>query len=89
MQIKVSLRKTKRFMAIHANGEKTHFGLEGGDTYIDHNIREKRDAYIARHRPNENWENPYSAGALSRWILWGPHQSLAKNIEFFKKRFSF
>ena len=88
MQIKVSPRKTKRFMAIFDNGKKTHFGLEGGSTYIDHNDPQKRDAYIARHRPNENWENPYSAGSLSRWILWGSHKSLSKNIEFFKKRFS-
>ena len=47
MKIKVSPRKTKRFVAIHANGQLTHFGLQGGSTYIDHNDPEKRDAYIA------------------------------------------
>ena len=88
MQIKVSPRKTKRFMAIFENGKKTHFGLEGGSTYIDHNDPKKRDAYIARHRVRENFEDPYTPSSLSRFVLWGPHKTLSKNIEFFKKRFS-
>ena len=41
MQIKVSPRKTKRFMAVFDNGKKTHFDLEGGNTYIDHNAPQK------------------------------------------------
>ena len=87
MQIKVSPRKTKRFMAIFDNST-VHFGLQGGSTYIDHNDPKKRDGYIARHRVRENFEDPYTPGSLSRWILLGPHKSLSKNIEFFKKRFS-
>ena len=89
MQVKVSPRKTKHFMAIFENGKKTHFGLDGGSTYISHNDAQKRDAYIARHRVRENFEDPESAGSLSRWLLWGPHKSLPKNIEFFKKRFGY
>ena len=89
MQIRISPRKSKRLMAIFDNGIKTHFGLDGGSTYIDHHDAKKRDAYIARHRVREDFEDPESAGALSRWLLWGPYKSLPKNIEFFKKRFGY
>jgi hypothetical protein len=30
----------------------------------------KKDAYLARHKVNEDWTTPYNAGSLSRWILW-------------------
>ena len=33
--------------------------------------REKvKQAYLDRHRARENWNNPMTAGALSRWLLW-------------------
>jgi len=41
-----------------------------------------------RHRANEDWNKPDTAGALSRWILWGDSTSIQKNIADFKKRFS-
>ena len=36
-----------------------------------------RAAYIARHRVNENHNDPLTPGALSRWLLWGESRSLA------------
>lgn len=44
--------------------------------------------YLNRHKNNENWKNPFSAGALSRWILWNK-KSLAANIRDYKERFGF
>ena len=46
-----------------------------------------RAAYIARHTVRENWNDPYSAGALSRWLLWGDTTSLDKNHEIFMRMF--
>ena len=86
MQIKPSTRKSKRFVAIFDN-KKTHFGLKDGNTLVDHGDTAKRDAYIARHRVNEDWSKPHKAGTLSRFILWGDSQSLTKNTQAFKKRF--
>lgn len=88
MQIKDSPRKTKRLMAQYDDHPPVHFGLKGGSTYIDHKDKRKRDAYIARHKPQEDWSDAYSAGALSRYILWGPTNSLTENIRLYKKRFS-
>lgn len=88
MEILNSNRKGKRFVAAFANGIKIHFGQAGGQTYIDHKDKKKRDAYLARHSMNrEDWGNPYSAGALSRWILWGPSESINNNIALFKQIF--
>lgn len=46
------------------------FGQRGSRTYPDHKNRKTMLNYLKRHRVNENWSDPYSAGALSRWVLW-------------------
>jgi hypothetical protein len=90
MKVESSNRKGKRYVAIFKFGSKVHFGQMLGQTYIDHGDKAKRAAYIARHGASgrENWEDPYSAGALSRWLLWGDSTSLEENIRSFRKRFN-
>lgn len=88
MYITQSDRKTKRYMATFDNGTKIHFGLKGGQTYIDHLDKKKRSAYLKRHMKNEDWLDPYTAGALSRWILWGDSTNINKNLIDFKQRFN-
>lgn len=89
MEITDSTRKGKRFVAVFKNGVKIHFGQQGGNTYIDHGDIKKRDAYLARHGAGrENWNTPYSASSLSRWINWGHFTDINKNIAFFKKKFN-
>lgn len=88
MNITKSTRKGKRFLATFKDGTKIHFGSAGGSTYIDHQDKNKRAAYIARHRVNEDWTNPYTAGALSRFILWGDYTSIDGNTAAFKRRFN-
>ena len=75
-------------MATFANGKVVHFGAKGSKTYLDHGDKAKREAYLARHRDNENWTNPYSPGALSRWLLWGDSTSLEANHQAFMRRFN-
>lgn len=87
MLIQKSTRKGKRFMATFANGKTVHFGATAGRTYIDHQDKAKRSAYLARHKVNENWNDPYSAGALSKFITWGESTDINKNIDDFRKRF--
>jgi len=87
MYITQSNRKDKRYLATFNNGTKIHFGQKNGQTYIDHGDKEKRDAYLKRHQKNEDWNDPYTAGALSRWILWGDSSNINNNIKYFKQRF--
>jgi hypothetical protein len=67
--------------------KKVHFGAKGSSTYIDHQDEKKKDAYIARHRVNENFNNPMTAGSLARFILWNK-TTLSASINDFKKRFN-
>jgi hypothetical protein len=87
MNIKPSTRQGKRYMATFKDGTTIHFGQAGGSTYIDHGDKPKRSAYIARHMVREDFNNPKTAGSLSRWMLWGDSTSLQKNILAFKTKF--
>jgi len=83
-----STRPSKKLMAVFSNPhEVIHFGQRGASDYTIHHDKTRRAFYIARHRKNENWLNPRSAGALSRWILWGDSDNIEDNIRAFKKRF--
>jgi len=90
--IKKSNKPQKKMMAIFTleNGRKktTHFGQAGAPDYTITKDKAQRARYIKRHRKNENWNNPVSAGALSRWILW-EKESKAASITDYKKRFKF
>jgi hypothetical protein len=69
----------------------THFGYKDkdgfGSTYIDHKNDDKKDAYIARHKVNEDFNDYMSAGSLSRYILWNK-KTLRESIADYKRRFS-
>jgi hypothetical protein len=70
------------------NGKKktTKFGAVGYEDFTKTRDINKREAYLARHKTRENWDDPTSAGALSRWILWN-EPTLSLSIKDFKKRF--
>lgn len=68
------------------NYDIIHFGAKGYSDYTIHNNPIKKINYIARHKPNEDWSNPKTAGFWSRWILWNK-KTLAKSVEDVKKRF--
>ena len=87
MKILPSTRKGKRFMVKYDNGKIVHFGMAGGKTYIDEGDKAKREAYLKRHRARENWDDPYSAGSLSRWLLWGDSTDLETNHRLFMRKF--
>ena len=90
--IKKSTKPEKKLMAVFTreNGREKiiHFGSAGMDDYTKTRDKEQRSRYLKRHRRRETWNNPETAGALSRWILWGPFTSKQKNISAFKRRFN-
>lgn len=88
MKIESSTRKDKRFMITFQNGTVVHFGLKGGTTYIDSGDKVKRKNYLARHKVNEDWSDPYSPGALSRYLLWGDSTDLETNHRKFMRLFN-
>ena len=91
VSLQTSTKPEKKLMAVFENMGRMktiHFGSKGMDDYTLTKSKEQRDRYLMRHRANEDWNKPDSAGALSRWILWGDSTSIQKNIADFKKRFN-
>lgn len=89
--IQKSKVKNKKYTAIFYDGDKkiksTSFGSAGADDYTKTKDKAQRERYLKRHRQRENWNAPMTAGALSRWILWGDSSSLKTNISNYKKKF--
>lgn len=74
-------------MAVFDN-KTVHFGQKGASDYTQHKDDKRKELYINRHKANENWNDPYSPGALSRWILW-EKKSLSEAISNYKRKFNF
>ena len=92
-EIVKSERKDKRYKAIFISKDgdilsTKHFGSPSGRTYIDHGDKSIRYAYLARHSktPGEDWNKLFTAGALSRYILWGTHKKIADNIDSYNRK---
>lgn len=85
-----STRRDKKFDAIFTyidgSTKKVSFGQRGASDFTKHKDPIVKDRYLKRHQPNENWDKPDTAGALSRWILWNK-PTLLSSIRDFKKRF--
>ena len=85
-----STKADKKLMAIFENNgrKKTvHFGAKNMTDYTLSHDKDQRERYLTRHAKRENWNDPVTPGALSKWILWGNSTSRAKNIAEYKKHF--
>ncbi len=83
--------KTKKYRATFSDGTHTDFGAAGYQNYggvgkSRHTDKERKKRYIQRHKDHENWKNPKSAGALSRWVLWNK-DSFRASVDDYKRRF--
>jgi len=87
VSIKPSTQKGKKLMATFSDGSITHFGAKGYEDFTIHNDEDRKDLYLERHRKNEHWNNPKTAGSLSRWILWNKETFLS-SVRDYKKRFN-
>lgn len=80
----------KKMMAVFYDGDKkvktTHFGQAGASDFTIHKDEARKQLYLDRHKKNENWSDPMTAGALAKYILWNK-PTLEASIRDFKKRF--
>lgn len=74
--------------------KKVSFGASGYNDFILYNKEEgkvfanqRKELYLLRHKMKEDWNDPTSRGALSRWILWNL-PTLEASIADYKKRFN-
>lgn len=89
--IKNSPRKEKKKMAIFYDKEDkkirtVHFGAKNYSDYTKHKDKERKARYLKRHKSNEKWRSPMTAGSLSRYILWNK-PSYKASVSDYKRRF--
>ena len=83
--ISKSNKKDKKYDA-RIDGKKTiSFGAKGMDDYTITKDDEQKKRYIDRHKSRENWNDPTTAGYLSRWILWAK-PTIEESIKDLNKR---
>tara|TARA_R110000803_G_scaffold156724_1_gene221293 strand:+ start:552 stop:827 length:276 start_codon:yes stop_codon:yes gene_type:complete len=82
-----SEKPEKRMKAVFDGKKTVHFGQKGASTYLEHRDTKIKRAWEARHIVREDWNNPLSAGALSKWILWNK-TTLEASIKDYKKKFN-
>ena len=83
--ISPSKSKYKKYQAKFSDGTTTTFGAKGYSDYTSHKDDKRKASYLARHKKNENWNDPLSRGALSRWILWNKPTLSASYNDYLKK----
>lgn len=89
--IDLSPRKDKKYMARlrEDNGKihTIHFGAFGSSDFTIHRSETRKNSYISRHKTNENWNDPLTAGFWSRWFLWNKPTKAASLVDI-KRRFN-
>lgn len=89
--VRPSRNREKKYDAVFVKPDGrelvTSFGAKGYSDFTKHKDVTRRGRYLSRHgRMGENWNDPTSAGALSRWILWNK-PSFRASLSNYKKRF--
>jgi hypothetical protein len=76
------------FLQDNGRTKTTKFGAVGYTDYLHSKDKDQRARYLKRHSGmGEHWNEPTTAGSLSKNILWGDSTSFSKNVADFKKRF--
>jgi hypothetical protein len=75
-----------KLVAKFDDGKVIKFGAFGYDDYTQTGDKKQKRNYLARHRKREDWTDPQTPGALSRWILWNK-PTLDESIEHYVKKF--
>ncbi len=70
VEVTKSERAGKKYKAQFEDGKVVHFGAAGMSDFTKHKDPKRREAYLARHRANEDWSDKESAGFWSRYLLW-------------------
>ena len=86
--ISPSTKKNKKYDA-RIDGSKTvSFGQKMASDFTKHKNPDRKEAYIARHKNNENWgaSGAKTAGFYSKHVLWNK-PTLKESIDDINKRF--
>ena len=81
-----SKKSDKKFDAV-IDGKKTvSFGSSKHSDFTKHGSEARKQRYLDRHKARENWNDPTTAGALSKHVLWNK-PSIAASVKDMDKQF--
>ena len=81
-----SKKPDKKFDAV-IDGKKTvSFGSSKHSDFTKHGSEVRKNSYIQRHKVRENWNDPTTAGALSKHVLWNK-PSITASVKDMDKQF--
>ena len=81
-----SKKKDEKFDAV-IDGKKTlSFGAKGYSDMTQHKDEERKKRCINRHKKNENWNDPKTAGFYAKHVLWNK-PTLQASVADLKKQF--
>ena len=78
--------QTAVFTLDNGRTRTVHFGAAGASDFTQHRDVARKQRYLARHRPREDWTKPMTAGALARWLLWN-RETLRESVADYLHRF--
>ena len=81
-----SHRPDKKFDAFVDGRKIASFGAKGYEDFTTHKNEDRKERYIQRHRKNEDWTDPLTAGFYSRWLLWNK-ETLQDSLKDMNERF--
>ncbi len=87
VEIVKSKKPNEKFDAVIDKTKTVSFGAKGYSDFTIHKDEDRRDRYIKRHKTNENWNDPTTAGFYSRWVLWNK-PTMKESITDLNKKFS-
>jgi hypothetical protein len=79
-------KKWDAVFEVDGREKRVSFGAAGMSDYTINKDPRRRELYLRRHRVTEDWNDPLTPGALSRWILW-ENPSFDRAVQMFRKRF--
>ena len=84
--ISKSKNKDKKYDA-RIDGKRTvSFGAAGMSDFTKNKDPERKQRYLNRHRKNENWSDPTTAGFFAKNLLWNK-PTLTESIKDTNNRF--
>ena len=80
-------KKPEKKYDARIDGKKTiSFGSAGMSDFTQHQDEERKQRYMNRHKKNENWSDPKTAGFMSKHLLWNK-PTLSESIKDTNNRF--
>lgn len=80
-----STKYDKKYM-VKIGNHVIHFGAAGYDDYTTHHDDRRKANYIQRHQAREDWDDYFTAGFWSRWLLWNK-PTIIESIEDIEQRY--